>query len=807
MTDFEKLSAFYLGRTYDPETARPKEELLLYDSKDLTTHAACFGMTGSGKTGLCIVLLEEAAIDGIPAIILDPKGDLTNLLLTFPELRGEDFAPWIADGAAESKGMTRAAFAERQARLWKRGLAEWGQDGERIRRLRRSAEFTIYTPGSDAGRPVSLLKSFDVPPAEILEDRELLVERIQATVTSLLGLLGLDADPVRSREHILLSLLFDRAWREGRALDLPALIGEIQNPPVKRVGLFELESFYPAKDRFELAMTLNNVLASPGFESWLNGEPLNLDRMLYTAEGKPRVSIFSIAHLDDAERMFFVSILLNQTVSWMRRQPGTTSLRALLYMDEIAGYLPPVAKPPSKAPMMTLLKQARAFGLGVVLATQNPKDLDYKALSNMGTWFVGRLQTDRDQERVLDGLEGAAAGSGARFDRQAMEATLTGLDKRVFLMYNVHEEAPEIFHTRWALSYLPGPLTRDQIKRLTAGSKSVQSAAGAEPAATGAPGPVLRPRPVLPAGIEQYFVPVSVAPGPGATLSYEPALAGFARVRFLNSRLHCDCEQAVACRTPLTGGPLPADWSKAEDLKLDAAELESEPYGEADFAELPKAAAKARSYTGWRRRFIQWLYTSRRIKLLRSPSLKLTSLPEEEEREFRIRLDLAAREERDRRKEKLRKKFEPKIARLEDRIRRAEAVVEREQEQAKQQKLQSTISIGATLLGALFGRKIASRSTISRAGTAMRSMSRAGKEAGDVKRAKRNVEAYRRQLQDLEAELEEELRLVEDRIDPRSEELEIIQVKPKKSDISVQLLALIWLPFWRDEHQTKSRAW
>jgi len=418
--DYEKLGAFYLGRTYDSKKRSTRDDLLLYDSKDLVTHAACFGMTGSGKTGLCVVLLEEAAIDGIPAIIVDPKGDLSNLLLTFPELRGEDFAPWIPEGAAQRKGLSTEAYAGKQAALWREGLAQWGEDGERIRRLRQSADFAVYTPGSEAGLPVSLLKSFDVPAPAVVEDRELLRERIQATVISLLGLLGLDADPVRSREHILLSLIFDRAWQEGRELDLAKLIMEIQNPPVKRVGVLDLDAFYPAKDRFELAMTMNNVLASPGFEAWLTGEPLNLERMLYTDGGKPRHAIFSIAHLGDAERMFFVSTLLNQTVSWMRRQSGTTSLRALLYMDEIAGYLPPVANPPSKGPMMTLLKQARAFGLGVVLSTQNPKDIDYKAMSNMGTWFVGRLQTDRDQDRVLDGLAGAVAGTGGEFDPQGM---------------------------------------------------------------------------------------------------------------------------------------------------------------------------------------------------------------------------------------------------------------------------------------------------------------------------------------------------------------------------------------------------
>ena len=419
MQDYEKLGAFYLGRPFDPSTGKAGDGLILYDSKDLVTHAVCFGMTGSGKTGLCLALLEEAAIDGVPALVIDPKGDISNLLLTFPELSPEDFLPWINEDDARSKGISPEEYARKQAELWKNGLAAWGQDSNRIRRLRAAADFAIYTPGSTAGLPVSILKSFAAPGAAIIDDPELLRERVNATATALLALVGIQADPVQSREHILLATILGNAWKQGRDLDLAALIQAVQSPPVSRIGVLDLEAFYPAKERFALSMSLNNLLASPGFEAWLEGEPLDIAGLLYTPEGKPRVSIFSIAHLGDTERMFFVSLLLNQTLSWMRMQSGTTSLRAMLYMDEIFGYFPPVANPPSKQPLLTLLKQARAFGLGVVLATQNPVDLDYKGLSNAGTWFIGRLQTDRDRSRVLDGLEGAA---GAGFDRQRIEA-------------------------------------------------------------------------------------------------------------------------------------------------------------------------------------------------------------------------------------------------------------------------------------------------------------------------------------------------------------------------------------------------
>ncbi|MGA9750644.1 MAG: ATP-binding protein, partial [Acidobacteriota bacterium] len=460
MQDFEKLGVFYLGREYDVERGAAKEDLLLYDSRDLTTHAVCVGMTGSGKTGLCLALLEEAAIDGIPAIAIDPKGDLGNLLLTFPQLRAGDFRPWVDPDEAARRGQSPDDYAASVADKWRAGLAEWGMDGARIGRFRDSVDLAIYTPGSSAGLPLCVLRSFAAPPPALREDAEAMRERASASVSGLLGLVGVEADPLRSREHILLAAILDGAWREGRDLDLADLIRAIQSPGFERVGVMDLESFFPAKERFGLAMLLNNLLASPGFSAWSEGEPLDVGRLLTTPEGKPRLSILSIAHLSDAERMFFVTLLLNEVVAWMRGQPGTGSLRALLYMDEVAGYLPPVAAPPSKGPMLTLLKQARAFGVGVVLATQNPVDLDYKALSNAGTWFLGRLQTERDKARVLDGLEGASAGAGRALDRGSTERTLAALSNRVFLMHDVHEDSPVVFQSRWALSYLRGPLTR-----------------------------------------------------------------------------------------------------------------------------------------------------------------------------------------------------------------------------------------------------------------------------------------------------------------------------------------------------------
>ncbi|TWT87540.1 AAA-like domain protein [Pseudobythopirellula maris] len=467
MPDTESRNHFYLGRDHDLATGETAAEPLLYKSKDLTTHAVCVGMTGSGKTGLCLSLLEEAALDGVPAICIDPKGDLGNLLLGFPGLRPEDFRPWVDESVANRKGLTPDEFAEQTADLWKNGLAAWGEGPERIERYNDSVERLIFTPGASHGIPMRVLKSFDAPPAELRADQDAFRQRVSSSVTGLLALLGIDADPIRSREHIFLSTLLAKSWAEGEDLDIGELIGQIQSPPAGvKFGVMDADAFFPEKQRVKLAMDLNNLLASPSFAGWMQGQPLDVQSLLYDPEGKPRHSIISISHLDDAQRMFFVTILLNEVLAWTRTQPGTSSLRAILYMDEVFGYFPPTANPPSKEPMLTLLKQARAFGVGCVLATQNPVDLDYKGLSNAGTWFLGRLQTERDKMRVIEGLEGASAQAGSTFDKQRMEATLAGVGSRVFLMNNVHDDAPRVFHTRWAMSYLCGPLSRGQIKGL-----------------------------------------------------------------------------------------------------------------------------------------------------------------------------------------------------------------------------------------------------------------------------------------------------------------------------------------------------
>jgi hypothetical protein len=797
MQDYEKLGVFYLGRQYDLAAGRAIEAPLLYDAKDLTTHGLCVGMTGSGKTGLCLALLEEAAIDGIPAIAIDPKGDLGNLLLTFPDLQPADFEPWIEPGEATRAGMTVPQLAEKTAALWRQGLADWGQGPERIARLRSTAEIVIYTPGSNSGLPLSLLRSMDAPPVAVRDHAEALRDRVLTAVSGLLALLGIDADPLRSREHILLSNVLERAWREGRSLDMAALIREIQQPAFKSIGVMDLETVFPAADRFGLSMQLNNLLASPGFAAWSEGEPLDVGKLLHTADGKPRLSILSIAHLSDSQRMFFVTTLLNETIGWMRSQTGTSSLRALLYMDEVFGYFPPTANPPSKLPMLTLLKQARAFGLGVVLATQNPVDLDYKGLANCGTWFLGRLQTERDKARVLDGLEGATSAAGKQFDRSNMERILSGLGNRVFLMNNVHDDEPTVFQTRWALSYLRGPLTRNQIETLM---QPVKAGRPASPTGPSAPPAVVAQgtggqRPILPPGIEELSLAIRRSPAAGDRVLYRPAILGLGKLHYVQASAGVDIWRSVALLAPVSDS-LPDDvWAEAEVLDADQLALDGEPSPQATFAQLPSALTVAKNYASWKSALKNHLFRARPLGMYQCAALKQKSKPGESEAEFRIRLRQAAHEQRDLELEKLRKKYAPKLATLQDRLRRAQAAVDREKSQASQQTLQTALNFGTTLLGALFGRKMASTSNVTRAATSMRSASKIAKERADVGHAQESAEAVLQQQAAVEEELAAETERLRETLDDANLEVQEMPVPPRKSDMVIDKVALVWVPW------------
>ena len=806
LPSYEKLGSFYLGRRYDMETRSVVAEPVLYDARDLTTHAVCVGMTGSGKTGLCLSILEEAALDAIPAIAIDPKGDIGNLLLTFPKLRAEDFAPWVPPADAARNGRSVEEEAEVVARRWSDGLSEWDQDGARIARLREAVAFTIYTPGSTAGRPISLLRALTAPGDALRRDEEALRERVNSTVSGILALAGVDADPVRSREHILLSRLIRDAWHEGESLELGELIRRVQKPGFERVGVIDLETFFPEKDRVALALTLNNLLASPGFAAWMEGEPLDVGKLLWTEKGKPRVSILSISHLSDAERMFFVTLLLGEVVAWMRTQQGTTSLRALLYMDEVFGFFPPVANPPSKLAMLTLLKQARAFGLGVVLATQNPVDLDYKGLSNAGTWFVGRLQTERDKLRMLDGLESI----GASLDRSALDRTISALDNRVFLLHDVHEDGPVIMHTRWAMSYLRGPLTRNEIRRLEPTHESEPAPHVASPkVTTEAPStptllatPPAPARPVVPAGIEEQFV-VAPAPADGSKGEYRPALLANVRLHHADGRRKLDVWRDVSLLAPLTDDVANL-WEQSELATVDSYRLDTKPRPGYSFAPLPTLHGETQK--ALQKSLVEHVYRARPLRLFKCAALEATSEAAENEGVFRARLTLLAREKRDAEVESLRNRYAPRLARLEERRRTAEERLSREKSQYQQQKFQTAISFGATVLGAVLGRKLASATNVGRATTAMRGAGRVGREREDIGRAENSIETIDAQRVEMEAELEAEVARLQSEYNPGALSIDTIEIPPRKSDVSIAPLRLLWIPWVIDGNGLASPA-
>ncbi len=832
--DFEKLGSFYLGKEYDLEQQALRDQLLMYDARDLTTHAVCVGMTGSGKTGLCIDLLEEAAIDKVPAIIIDPKGDMTNLLLTFPDLAPDDFRPWVNVDDARRKGLSLDEFAAQQAELWRKGLAGWGQDESRIRLLRDTVDYAIYTPGSDAGIPVSILQSFAAPEGDWDEEAELLRERIQGVVSGLLGLVGVEADPVQSRENILLANLFEHYWKKGEDLDLAKLIVSIQNPPITKLGVFDVETFFPQKERFGLAMALNNLVASPSFQSWLEGQSLDISSFLATPKGKPRHSVFYIAHLNDSERMFFVTMLLNQLISWMRGQSGTTSLRAILYMDEIFGFFPPVANPPSKRPMLTLLKQARAFGVGVVLASQNPIDLDYKGLTNTGTWFIGRLQTERDKKRLLDGLQGVSSQGGEALDREALSRTISDLGKRVFLYHSVHEERPLTFQTRWAMSYLRGPMTRTQIRELSdkLDLKPEEETAAAAPVAARAAAPQKTPAaaddglsdtpPPLAPGMEAVYLPQRRGAGDAlrqveeregrpltatrSRLVYRPALLGMGRVHFVDRRLKVDESKEVGllCEAPARAGLV--CWEDALNLDLAPRDLQRRPDPDAAFEELPDSINEPKEIKRLSTELSDHLYRSSQLTLFHSPKLKVYSEPGESEREFRLRLNQAMREERDEEVDKITRRYQKKIQRLKDRLESAELALAKKEATADARKRETLISVGESILGMFLGR----RSTrVASSSMSKYRMSSTAKMA--AKEAEEKVESYKREIVELEEELRREAERIGDRWEDAAAELEEKPITPRRSDIDLDVFGLAWVPQWqvhfedgagRSRHQT-----
>ena len=796
--DYEKIGSFYLGKKYDLAGRKLLDDLVNYDSKDLVTHALCVGMTGSGKTGLCLSLLEEAAIDGVPAICIDPKGDLGNLLLAFPNLAPSDFQEWIEPAEATRQGKPIEELATETANRWRKGLSDWHQDPDRIQRYRDSVDITIFTPGSNIGVPMTVLKSFDAPAVAVREDAETMREKVASASSGLLTLLGIDADPLTSREHILLSNIFDQAWKNGKNLSLEDLIRQIQSPPIKKIGVIDLDSFYSPADRAKLSMSLNNLLASPSFAGWLEGQTLDIKSLLYNADGKPRLSIISIAHLNDSERMFFVTIFLGELLAWMRAQPGTGSLRALFYMDEVYGYFPPSAKPPSKPPMLTLLKQARAFGLGIVLATQNPVDLDYKGLSNMGTWFLGRLQTQRDKDRVLDGLEGASMQQGSRFDRPAMDRSLSALGNRVFLMNNVHDDGPTIFQSRWALSFLRGPLSRDQISKLMSDKKKQAKQnlpARSIGSSLGGSGTVSGARPIVPADVtEKFLVPTKITGAKNKTV-YRPAILCQSSIHFVKSTASVDHWQEVQYMVDIEEEIPDPLWDNANRIEPDVLQLSNQAEDGFAFSELPAEMSSAKNYVAWEKSIKDYFFRHIQCTVYSCKALKRTTAPGMSETDARIELSHAAKEARDEAVDKLKTKYGEKLRTLQSRMLAAQQRLEKEKQEAKAKQYEGIFNIGTTILGALLGNKIASRSNVSKAASAVKGLGKVTAQQGDVMRAQETFEELSHAKDELERQCQEEIETVTSQFSAENLALEAIDIPLRKADTKIKLIALVWVPW------------
>lgn len=815
---------FYLGRVYDSEKKQLGTDPTLYNPADLTTHAVVVGMTGSGKTGLCIGLLEEAALNNIPALLIDPKGDITNLLLHFPKLAPEDFRPWINPDEARRAGKSIDQAATDTATQWSKGLADWGIEPVRIQALQDSAKFAIYTPGSDAGIPISILASFKAPEIDWGENKEMLREKISGTVTALLTLVGMtDIDPVRSREHILLSNILEDSWSQGKDLDLGELILQVQEPPFEKLGVFDINRFFPEKDRFELAMLLNNILAAPSFQAWIEGQPLDIPSLLYAQDGKPRHSVFYIAHLTEQERMFFITLLYSAVESWMRSQPGTSSLRAIVYFDEIFGYLPPIKNPPSKQLLLRMLKQARAFGVAQVLVTQNPVDLDYKALSNAGSWFIGKLQTDQDKQRLLDGLQGALAGS---LDRSAYDKIIAGLGKRVFLLHNVHSKGPVLFSTRWAMNYLAGPLTRTQLPEL---NKLVGAEEGNAPApdsgggattstqtkevtntssttaspAKSKPSSSTASHPVLPSGIAEYFANNNLsfmqslkASGrslPQGTLDYKTTyravLLAQASTRFINRKYNLDYELK---RTALVADPDRRGMVRWDDYPYPVIPdnmIETKPIPDARFTDVVAPLTDLKAMTAMERDYLDWAYRNSEVSVWANDTLKLYAGPEISQPEFVKQCLAQARKARDEELLKLSATYDKKIQAIKEKITREQRELDQDKAEYNQRKMDEVGSGLNTVIGLFGGR----RRSVSKNLTKRRMTSEA---KADVDESVKSIAEYQKQITELETEKNRLAEEATQRWTETANQITKISMTPLKKDVMMELFGVIWLPYY-----------
>ena len=806
-----KSDELFLGKVYDLKKSSMGEAKVHYDPDDLTTHGVITGMTGSGKTGLGVIMLEEAALQGIPAIVVDPKGDLTNLLLHFPDLLPEDFKPWVDRDAARRAGIEVEEAAQKAAALWKNGLASYGIEKPQLEALSESVDYAIYTPGSDAGLPVSILASLSAPPIPWEGNKEILREKISSTVTALLGLVGFkDIDPVRAKEHILLSNIFEEAWREGKDLDMGSLISRVQSPPFTKLGVLSLAQFYPEDERFELAMRLNNFLAAPAFQSWLEGQPLDIGKILFTPDGKPRHSVFYLAHLDDQERMFFITLLYTAIETWMRTQKGSGSLRALIYFDEVAGYLPPVSNPPSKTIILRLLKQARAFGIGLLLATQNPVDLDYKALSNAGTWMIGKLQTEQDKARLLDGLEGASPG----VDRGAFDRMISLLDKRVFLLHNVHEDEPQVFHTRWAMNYLPGPLTRTQIPELNAlvsakshkvaGSKAsaAEKEEKAQQSSLGRDVP-----PSIPGSVSVHYLPVEKGPSqalkdagkslagetPQPRYVYRPVLAGQARVAFLDRKHNISHEAVFTVRIEELRRKGLVRWEDYTTEPMDMDALGNDPRPEAAFESLDDLAVDDSKYVNsLATDFEDWIYRTQTMTIRVNETLGIAAGPEVSEEAFLEMCDAAAEEKKETEIDVLEKKYQAKLKKLEEKLQKETMEWEEDKQDLNHRRMEEAGKGLENLLSLVSGRRRSLTTSLTK-----RRMT--AKAKTDVEESEQDIENVEKEIETMKAELAEELEEVKAHWEEAQEEVITEPVSPFKKNIFMEMFGLLWVPYYAFE--------
>ena len=773
---YEKLGLFYLGKDVDKNSQEATEALTLLKNKHFTTHAAIIGMTGSGKTGLGIGIIEEAAIDNIPAIVIDPKGDMGDLCLTDPEFRSEHFVPWVKE-EAEAKGEDVDAYAQQMAKTWEKGIESWGQRRERVARF-DGVEKTIYTPGSASGVPVNILASMDAPPREILQDSDLFAAYLKSTAVSLLALVGEDTDALDSPEFILLAQIFKQAWLCGEGMGIEKIIAQIITPPFGTVGVLPLDDFFPQEKRFKLATKFNALLASPNFALWMQGDGLDIQKLLYDEEGKAKISIFSIAHLNDEERMFFVTLLLNRYIAWMRRQSGTSRLRTLLYMDEIYGFFPPTKNPPSKEPMLLLLKQARAFGIGVVLSTQNPVDLDYKGLSNIGTWFIGRLQTTQDVDRVIDGLGGQI---GSTFGKQEIRKLLSNLKKRTFFLKSAHLEDIRLFTTRWVMSYLKGPLKRDEIAALMAEKKASLSnhmPVGAGQRSNNNLSASTITIQHIDASIPQYY-----EPDVGGRNVFSATIGAKCNVHFFNQRRSIDQSKSLILSLPLDETMERVVWDQSYEEEMDFENFPSTAPKEAQFSLLPECVLEDKGLRKSIRELKAFLYRTESIVLWKCSALKMESRPEESRGDFVVRVEDVLQEKKEDAIEKLKERFAKKEKVLKERLERAQARVEKESADSTS----SLIEAGISVLGALFG-----KTSITKIGRAVNKGGKILKERDEMSRAEARVEDIMDDIEALEIEMESKIDQLDERYSLEKYEITEVKIKPRKTDIHVDTCAIVW---------------